>query len=63
MALKTKEFQDCVAWFNKPDIEGETANIRSQRLRLNENDLQAIKRTILEGAFPQELKEKLKQTT
>ena len=62
MALKTKEFQDCVAWFNKPDIEGETANMRPQHLRLDENDLEAIKRTIIEGAFPQELKEKLKET-
>lgn len=63
VVLKTKAFQNCAAWFNKPDIEGETANMRPQHLKLDKEDLKEIKKIILDGAFPQELKERLKQIT
>ncbi|MBU1071506.1 hypothetical protein KKG65_03825 [Patescibacteria group bacterium] len=61
VVLKTKDFQDCVAWLNNPGHDN--SHLCAAHSKLDEDDLIELKKQVLERNLPPDLKEKLKQTT
>lgn len=61
VVLDTEAFRNRVAWFKDTGRDG--SRVSKPYQALNESDLDKIKREILEGPFPEDLKEKIQKTT